>query len=88
MDNYLGSALRSNAQPLQGNEQGVYLLFDKEEIVYIGKSWNCFLRVAEHTRKDSRVIFTSWSFLPVDSSSEMEALKRKLVDRFNPKHNI
>lgn len=88
MDNYLGSALWSNAQPLKGNEQGVYLLFDREEIVYIGKSWNCFLRVAEHTRKDSGVIFTSWSFLPFDSSSEMEIVKRKLVDRFKPKYNV
>jgi len=45
--------LLETSNKLEGNCSGVYFLFNGEELVYIGKGWNCFLRIAEHTRKDS-----------------------------------
>ena len=68
---------------------GVYFLWDKEELVYVGQGWNCFLRVAEHTRKEkhNRVTFTSWDFIPVDDKRERKALERELIAQFKPTHN-
>jgi hypothetical protein len=43
---------RGKSIPLSGACAGVYFLFDKDKLVYVGQGWNCFLRVAEHTRKE------------------------------------
>lgn len=47
-----------------------YIFCITDELVYIGQGWNCVLRVAEHTRKDSDKVFTHWSFFPVENESE------------------
>lgn len=73
--------------PLQGSCSGVYFLYENEELVYIGQGWNCLLRVAEHTRKDSDKIFTHWSFLPVPDESERKSLEKELRAKFKPKFN-
>ncbi|MDY0134825.1 MAG: hypothetical protein RBS14_03965 [Atribacterota bacterium] len=72
---------------LEGNCSGVYFLYDGDELVYIGKGWNCFLRVAEHTRKDSDKKFTSWSYVRIENESEYVALEKQLIKRFSPKYN-
>jgi excinuclease UvrABC nuclease subunit len=79
--------LRSAATVLQGNVSGVYFLYDGEELVYVGQGWNCLLRVAEHTRKDSEKTFTHWSFVAVESESERKELERRLRVKHSPKYN-
>jgi len=66
---------------------GVYFLFDGEELVYVGEGWNCLLRVAEHTRKESEKRFTHWAFLPIDSPTERKALERELRSRYATRFN-
>lgn len=61
-----------------------YQLFDKTDLVYVGEGWNCFLRVAEHTRKESEKVFTSWNFMPIEDEKER---RRTLRDQFKPKYN-
>jgi len=73
--------------PLQGNCSGVYFLFQGDQLVYIGEGWNCFLRVAEHTRKDSDRVFTHWSFLPVEDKGQRRDLERKLRAKYKPRFN-
>jgi len=80
--------LLKSSNQLEGNCSGVYFLFDREELVYIGKSWNCLLRVAEHTRKDAEKSFTSWNFIAIDVDTEKNNLERKLIQAHNPKYNI
>jgi hypothetical protein len=49
-----------------GVEPGVYFLFDevkKEKPVYVGSSWNCFLGVADRTRKEFETVHKSLLFL-------------------------
>lgn len=80
----------SNSQtsvPIQGNVSGVYFLFHNDEVVYIGQGWNCFLRVAEHTRKDSCKTFTHWSFIEIKSETDRKALERELIKKHRPKFN-
>lgn len=72
---------------LEGNCSGVYFLYDGDELVYIGKGWNCLLRVAEHTRKDSDKKFTSWSYVAVEQESAYRALAKELISRYSPKYN-
>jgi predicted GIY-YIG superfamily endonuclease len=73
--------------PLEGSCSGVYFLYQSDELVYIGQGWNCLLRVAEHTRKDSDKIFTHWSFVPVTDVSQRKQLERDLRAKHNPKYN-
>ena len=80
-------ALRANAAVLGGHVSGVYFLFDDDELVYIGQGWNCFLRVAEHTRKESDKRFTHWTFWPVESETERKTLERDLRKQHSPRHN-
>ncbi len=72
---------------LDGNGPGIYFLFDGEELVYIGKGWNCLLRVAEHTRKESEKVFTSWSYVRIDDEAEYSALEKVLIRKHAPKYN-
>lgn len=81
------STLRQGSIELQGNCSGVYLLFDGEELVYVGRGWNCLLRVAEHTRKDSNKSFTSWNYIPVENEQEYRALERTLIHKYKPRFN-
>jgi excinuclease UvrABC nuclease subunit len=73
--------------PLQGSCSGVYFLYHENDLVYIGQGWNCLLRVAEHTRKDSDKIFNHWSFLPVESEIDRKQLERELRAKYKPKFN-
>jgi len=79
--------LLDSSKPLEGNFSGVYFLFNQEELVYIGKGWNCLLRVAEHTRKDSNKIFTSWEYIHIKDEKEYGALEKELIKKNTPKYN-
>lgn len=81
------SRISQTSVPIHGNVSGVYFLFHNDEVVYIGQGWNCFLRVAEHTRKDSCKIFTHWSYVEVESETERKALERELIKKHRPKFN-
>lgn len=81
------STISQTSVPIQGNVSGVYFLFHNDEIVYIGQGWNCFLRVAEHTRKDSSKVFTHWSFVEIQSETERKVIERELIKKHRPKFN-
>jgi len=81
------SSLRRAAAALVGNVSGVYFLFEGDELVYIGEGWNCFLRVAEHTRKESTKKFTHWSYLEIPSRSERKIVERTLRAQYSPRYN-
>ena len=80
-------SIRRSSTPLAGNVSGLYFLFDGDELVYIGKGWNCLLRVAEHTRKESHKQFTSWSVLPIENEAEYSRLERELIQEYAPRYN-
>ena len=82
----LGELVDTSA-PLAGNCSGVYFLFYNDELVYIGQGWNCLLRVAEHTRKDSDKVFNRWNFIPVQDERERLAFEAQLRRQFKPRFN-
>ncbi len=81
------AALRQSSYETVGHESGVYFLFQGEDLVYIGEGWNCFLRVAEHTRKDSDRVFTHWNFVPVESKEERRVGRDNHLVRSNDNHD-
>ncbi len=80
-------ALHRSSKPLVGNVSGLYFLFNGPELVYIGKGWNCLLRIAEHTRKNSDKNFTSWEFVPIADEAEYSRLERELIQQHSPRYN-
>ena len=80
--------LQRTATPLRGACAGIYFLFDGEEVVYVGQSWNCQLRVGEHTRRDSQKKFLKWNFMPVDAAQDRTSLERSLIDELKPRFNL
>jgi excinuclease UvrABC nuclease subunit len=80
--------LQKKSKRLEGNGPGVYFLFHDEELVYVGKSWNCLLRVAEHTRKETNKVFDSWSYYPTDYDEDLLELEKELIGLHRPKYNI
>jgi excinuclease UvrABC nuclease subunit len=79
--------LNRSSTAISGVCAGVYFLFDQNELVYIGQGWNCFLRAAEHTRKESDKKFTHWNFIPLEDEMERKKMERSLRDIFKPKYN-
>jgi excinuclease UvrABC nuclease subunit len=73
--------------PLDGACSGVYFLYQADELVYIGEGWNCLLRVAEHTRKDSDKVFSHWSYLRVGDETRRKQLERDLRAKHKPRFN-
>jgi hypothetical protein len=60
---------------------------NQNELVYIGQGWNCFLRVAEHTRNESDKKFTHWNFIQIEDEKERKEVERSLRVIFKPKYN-
>lgn len=79
--------LMQSSIKLEAHCSGIYFLFNDDELVYVGRGWNCLLRIAEHTRKESDKIFTSWNYLPVENEEEYRILEKELVRIHNPKYN-
>ena len=72
---------------LIGNVSGVYLLYQNDDVVYVGQGWNCLLRVAEHTRKESVIEFTSWRYIPIEGDQRRRAEEKKLIEKYQPRYN-
>jgi excinuclease UvrABC nuclease subunit len=79
--------LRLSSQTLTGNCSGVSFLFDDNGLVYVGEGWNCLLRVAEYTRKDSDKIFTKWNFIKIENENERKRVEQELRRKVKPKYN-
>lgn len=79
--------LNQNNIPLEGKCPGVYFLFNKDDLVYIGHSWDCFLGVAENTRKDNAKNFTSWNFIHIEDKTQRIDFKNQLIRKINTKYN-
>lgn len=63
---------------------GVYILFDGEEVAYVGKSMNVFSRIASHQEKGRR--FTHYSVVPC-LREELDGLEQKYITKLKPTQN-
>lgn len=65
--------------------EGIYFLFYKNEIIYIGKSINIYKRIYAHKMKG--VCFDSFSFLKIEIE-QLLTMEREYIKKYNPKNNI
>jgi hypothetical protein len=76
---------RSQAHVAGFSRRGVFFLLDK--LVYVGQGWNCFLSVAEQTRKDLDRRFTRWAFVEVGDEAKRKAMVKELKRLHVPRDN-
>lgn len=69
-------------------QEGIYALFQKGELVYIGKSNNLLYRVGTHMQEGVKS-FDSYEMFPVDRCDEKQLTKieAELITTFQPKYN-
>jgi predicted GIY-YIG superfamily endonuclease len=75
----------------------VYFLYDNDEIVYIGYTFNLGKRLGEHsqwtnTREGHRnqlvkKQFTHYSIIPMDNGKKARELESRLIKKYQPKYN-
>ena len=65
-------------------EKGVYFLFDKGELVYIGESDNLFRRIGQHIY-EKRKVFDAFEIYPCADRKRLEGF---LIRLLHPKYNI
>lgn len=82
-----GEEIHVEKHQLTGNVSGVYFLYHHDEVVYVGQGWNCLLRVAEHTRKESTIEFTSWSYIPIEGKQLRRNEEKRLIEEYQPRYN-
>lgn len=65
---------------------GVYLLKDKGDIVYVGKSINIISRIKDHKREKLKR-FDSYSIIKCETS-ELDNIEAQMIWHYQPVHNI
>lgn len=63
---------------------GVYILYNGEEITYVGKSMNVLVRLASHASKGRA--FTAYSVIPC-LPDDLDAVETELINRLKPPQN-
>lgn len=79
--------LKATRQDLTPRQQGIYFLFDGEELVYVGISTDIATRVITH-RNNPNKVFDSFSWYPVEDPEEMARLEADYIFRDTPKYNM
>lgn len=70
------------------SSKGVYFLIYNNDIVYIGKSNNIFLRISDHI-EDKTKSFDNWFYLLYDVSDEiLSEIEYEYIKKFNPILNL
>lgn len=65
-------------------EEGVYFLYDKDELVYIGTSDNLYRRIGQHIAEKTKV-FDRFELYPTTDRIRLEGF---LIRMFQPKYNV
>lgn len=63
--------------------EGVYFLYDGDELVYIGQSNNVMMRIGEHIKEGVKE-FDRFEFYPTVDKTRLEGF---LIQMFKPKYN-
>jgi excinuclease UvrABC nuclease subunit len=70
---------------------GIYFLWNKDELVYIGKTTNILFRINSHNSKSKNkknYEFTHFSFIITDNPFIINIAEPLYIDKFKPKYNV
>jgi len=73
----------SYGRVLYGANPCVYVLWDGDEIVYVGKSNNGLARIWQHPN----MIFSQYSYIEPCDKTRLNELEATLIYKFTPKYN-
>lgn len=66
--------------------RGIYFLFHKDELVYVGRSWNVYARIQQHVNECEKVFDRSFvQLVPIGTSTAR--LERQYIRDLQPKYN-
>lgn len=65
-------------------EEGVYFLYDRDELVYIGTSDNLYRRIGQHIAEKTKV-FDRFELYPTRDRIRLEGF---LIKTFKPRYNV
>lgn len=65
---------------------GVYFLIFKDEIVYIGSSYDILNRIKHHC-KDVKKVFNRYSYIEYGNLKQMESDELEYILNFKPRYN-
>lgn len=63
--------------------RGIYYLFNKWELVYIGQSENIIRRINEHTNKE----FDEFSYIEIDRNIWLDDIEKEEIRKYKPRLN-
>ncbi len=79
--------IKAVKKPFPIGSQGIYFLFHKGKLIYIGKSKDAISRIYQH-REQKRFSFDSYVIYPFPGPTEMLELAELLyIDKFKPVFN-
>lgn len=64
--------------------KGIYFLYDNDELVYIGRSYNVFDRVSTHAVENIKT-FNNYSYILTDDINDIE---KYMIYKYKPKYNV
>lgn len=67
---------------------GVYILWDKDTVVYVGRSTNIPKRIGQHIAKFRKFDSFSYKTIPFHQIHTLSNLERTLIKEYQPKYNI
>lgn len=65
---------------------GVYFLYNKGELVYIGKSNNIFYRIGTHIHENIKE-FDEWKYHEIEDETQRTKTEAYLISIYKPKYN-
>lgn len=63
--------------------RGIYYLFNKWELVYIGQSDNILRRINQHTNKE----FDEFAFIKIEDGVDLLKIEAEEINKYLPKYN-
>ena len=81
MDDFIKELYFSSIS-FNGENSIIYFLFDKDKVVYIGKSIRGQRRIREHADKK----FDSYNFVEVEKE-RLDKVEKEMIMRYKPKYN-
>ena len=86
IDDYLHKNLNTLTKVQVKEKRGIYFLYDRDELVYIGQSIHMKARIyKDHIKSDK--IFDSYRYIEVDKNTELDRLELLYILEYNPRYN-
>ena len=85
--NYIDIDLKELKSNYVSKVNGIYFLYKREDIIYIGKSINVIFRIGQHL-SDYHKDFDYYKFIEFNEDEDLEKIEKEYIDKYKPFYNI